>query len=297
MRVAAWMAVLALAAPAGAEDFWGHWGDGQAEVNGYQLTQPRYGQERVGTSVLIYVTEDFSDRLRVKADPGRHPESQTYPVLKLNAVRDFTTGVYDYNVMTSTFLRVSDGWPVAKVSFSSQEWCGHVWHQLIPRGDRVDGVFHSYFDGEADGKENLELPAGALFEDSLPVILRGWNGALLEPGESRTVPLLPSLLHSRLNHSPLAWTTATISRSADTSSVTVPAGKFDVTTYTVEVADGRTFTFAIEAAAPFRLIRQTGPGGEELALTGSKRMPYWKLNANGGEKHLKDIGLGDDSSE
>jgi hypothetical protein len=294
MRVAAWIALLALATPAGARDFWDHWGDGQAEVNGYRLTQPRYGQERAGTAVLIFVTEEFSDRLRVKADPGRHPESETYPVLKLNAVRDFHTGVYDYNVMTSAFLRVSEGWPVAKLSFSSQEWCGHVWHQLVPRGDRVDGVFHSYFDGEADGKEDLELPAGGLFEDSLPVILRGWNGVLLEPGESRTVPFLPSLLHSRLNHRPLAWTTATISRSADTTSVTVPAGEFEVTTYTVEVADGRTFTFAIEVASPHRLIRQTGPEGEELALTGSKRMPYWKLNSNGHERHLQDIGLGDD---
>ena len=71
-------------------------------------------------------------------------------MLKLNAVRDFATGIYDYNVMTSTFLRVAAGWPVAKVSFSSQEWCGHVWHQLVPRGGRILGTLHSYFEGEAD---------------------------------------------------------------------------------------------------------------------------------------------------
>jgi hypothetical protein len=130
-----------------------------------------------------------------------------------------------------------------------------------------------------------------VFEDSLPVILRGWNGGLLEPGESRTVPFLPSLLHSRLMHAPLAWTSATISRSSSTTSITVPAGSFEVTTYTVEVADGRTLTFAIEVASPHRLIRQTGPDGEELALTGSTRMPYWKLNANGGEERLAEIGL------
>ena len=225
MRLAVWMVSLILAAPASAQDFWKHWGDGRAEVNGYRLAQPRYGVARSGTAVLIFVTEDFSDRLRVKADPGRHPREDTYPVLKLNAVRDFRTGVYDYHVMTSTFLRVGDGWPVAKVSFSSQEWCGHVWHQLVPRGDRVHGLWHSYFDGEADGEESLERHHGGLFEDALPVVLRGWRGEYLAAGESRTVPLLPSLLQARLRHQPLEWGSATLSRAGAPTTLEVPAGR------------------------------------------------------------------------
>jgi hypothetical protein len=294
MRLAHWMMLLLVAAPAGAQDFWKHWGDGRAELNGYRLTQPRYGETRSGTAVLIFVTEDFSDRLRVKADPGRHPEADTYPVMKLNAVRDFSTGIYDYNVMTSTFLRVRDDWPLAKVSFSSQEWCGHVWHQIVPRGDRVEGVFHSYFDGEADGEERLDRPDGGVYEDALPIVLRGLRGEYLASGESRTVPFLPSLLHARLQHEPLEWTRATISRAAQTSRIDVPAGEYEVSVYTVEVDDGRTLTFAIESAAPHRLVRQTGPDGEELALLGSERLAYWKLNAPGGEKHLAEIGLGGD---
>src|SRR5258708_5205492 len=78
-----------------ADEFWAHWGDGKAELDGYALTQPRYGQKRAGTAVLIFVTEDFSDSLRVKADPGKHPAADVYPVLKLNFVRDFQTGIYD----------------------------------------------------------------------------------------------------------------------------------------------------------------------------------------------------------
>ena len=70
-----------------AQDFWKHWGDGQAELNGYRLTQPRYGARRAGSAVLIFVTEDFSDSLRVKADPGKHPATDVYPVMKLNFVR------------------------------------------------------------------------------------------------------------------------------------------------------------------------------------------------------------------
>ena len=47
-------------APA-AQDFWKHWGDGKAEMNGYRLTQPRYGASAARHGRLIFVTEDFSD--------------------------------------------------------------------------------------------------------------------------------------------------------------------------------------------------------------------------------------------
>jgi hypothetical protein len=284
--------VFSAGASVSAQDFWTHWGDGKAELNGYSLKQPRYGALRSGTAVLVFVTEDFSEASRVKAEPGRHPAADVFPVLKLNAVRDFATGIYDYNVMTSTFLRVAAGWPVAKVSFSSQEWCGHVWHQLVPRAGRLGGVFHSYFDGEADGTEDLDLPKDAVLEDALPVLLRGWNGAYLKPGESRSVPFLPSLLWTRLHHRRLAWTRAEVSRSHTPRWRSVPAGRFEVSSYSVETGDGRTLGFEIEAAPPYRLIRQSGPDGEELALRGSTRLPYWQLNAQGGETYLKQLGLG-----
>lgn len=271
--------------------FWSHWGDGRAELSGYRLRQPRYGSARPGTAVLIYVTEDFSDSLRVKADPGQHPRSDVYPVLKLNAVRDFQTGVYDYNVMTSVFARVAPGWPLAKVSFSSQEWCGHVWHQLLPRGGRVASLSHSYFDGEADATENLALPEGGAMEDALPILLRGWAGEYLPRGGSRSVPYLPSLLRARLEHKPLAWGKATIAVARDSATVEVPAGRFDVLTWTVAPQDGPKLTYQIETASPHRLVRWSSDAGEEAELLGSERLAYWKLNGPGGEEHLKRLGL------
>src|SRR3990172_4790915 len=141
MRVFVGLAVLAFAAPVAGAGVWGHRGDGG-----------------------------------VKAEGEHHGEDGVYPVLKLNAIRDFQTGIYDYNVMTSAFLRVERGWPVVKISFSAQDWCGQVYHQLLPRNGRVEGVFHSYFEGEADGREDLALPAGGVFEDALPIVLRGWMG-------------------------------------------------------------------------------------------------------------------------
>jgi hypothetical protein len=291
MRGAAVALAWGLASPGLAQDFWAHWGDGKAEMGGYRLNQPRYGATRTGSAVLIFVTEDFSDSLRVKADPGKHPASDVYPVMKLNVVRHFQTGIYDYNVLTSIFARVAPGWPLAKVSFSSQEWCGHVYHQIRPRGGRVGGLFHSYFDGEADGQDDLPLPEGGVFEDALPILLRGWNGEYLKAGESRTVPFLSSLFQSRLAHKPLAWGKATISRAAAATDLRVPAGAFKVVTWTVAQEGGATVTYAVEAAPPHRLIRWSSDAGEDAVLLGSSRLSYWKLNGPEGEKYLKEIGL------
>jgi hypothetical protein len=274
-----------------ADDFWQHWGDGKAELNGYALTQPRYGELREGTAVLIFVTEDFSDSLRVKADPGKHPSSDVYPVLKLNFVRDFQTGIYDYNVMTSTFLKTESGFAPAKVSFSSQEWCGNVYQQLLPRGGKLVGESHSYFDGEADAPLELPYPSDGIFEEQVPVLVRGLRGDFLPPGGSRTAPYLPSALRARLEHRRQSWGEATFRRSREVAPVATALGRLPSFTVTVEEKDGPTTTFTVEAAAPHRLLGWKSSTGEAGRLLGSARLAYWQLHDNGGEKYLKELGL------
>ena len=56
-----------------------------------------------------------------------------------------------------------------------------------------------------------------------------------------------------------------------------------------------TFTpgeFMIEAAYPHRIVKWSLPPDENGELTGSTRLPYWKLNAPGDERYLDQIGLG-----
>ena len=105
------------------------------------------------------------------------------------------------------------------------------------------------------------------------------------------MPFLPSLLRSRLEHRPLAWGQATVARAAAPSRVTVPAGAFQVDTWTVAEQGGRTVTYPVESAPPFRLVRWTADDGEEASLLGSDRLRYWELNGPGGEKWLKNLGL------
>ena len=289
---------IAVAAPENPFDdsFWTRWGDGRAEISSYDLEFPRYGESRSGTAVAIFVTETFSEDVRVKADPGVHSKDDEFPVLKLNLVQDFPTGVYDYNLMTSVFLGLTSRWgrpigSVAKVSFSSQEWCGHVYHQLSPDATGVTGELHSYFDGEADQRTRHKYPADGQFEDALWMWARGFATPYLEPGESREIDLLGSLEIARLSHRPIGWKRTTLSRGADASTASVPAGTFTVETFVARVTGGATWTFLVESGGDRRIVEWQRSDGAHGKLVATERVAYWKMNGSEYARELSRIGL------
>ncbi len=270
-------------------DFSRYWHDGKAELDGYRLTVSRYGQERVGTGVMIYVTEPFSESRRVKVEDAGADPGDTFDVLKLNVIRDFQTGIYDYNTMVSVFVRSADFSPV-KISFTSAEWCGHVYEELLFYPGKITGYYHSYFEDES-GPVEMENVEGGIAEDNLFVLLRGLRGDFLEPGGRREVRLFPSVFAGRLAHVQPAWVDAVIERRADPQKIQVPAGEFEVTGYTVGITGGREGIYYVEAAYPHRIIRWEMPPDVRGELTGSERLVYWKLNKNGGEEYLRALGL------
>ena len=75
-------------------DFYGHWADGMAEISSYRVVQPRYGENREGHGVMIFVTEDLNRNTMIKVESPTPKEDRLY-VLKLNNVLKFTTGIYD----------------------------------------------------------------------------------------------------------------------------------------------------------------------------------------------------------
>src|SRR5678815_2466082 len=169
-----------------------------------------------GTAVLVYVTETFTEAQRVKSDGGHSDEM---PVLKLNEVRDFQTGISDYNVLTSTFVVLDGSLPIGiptKVSMGVQEWCGNVYEQLLFWPDRLERTLHSYFDGEGDRKETMAIPARGIDGDALPIVVRGLTGDLVPPGGERTVSVLDRILDSRFQHEPPRFRSSAIRRAAGT---------------------------------------------------------------------------------
>jgi hypothetical protein len=279
-----------------------HWQDGKAELDGYRYTVVRYGQERTGQALMIFVTEPFSKQKHVKVDdPSRNP-GDTFEALKLNFVRDFQTGIYDYNTMVSVFASSRDFSPV-KITFSAMEWCGSVYEELNFDGSAVSDMLRSYFEGESRTGRFPDR-RGGIAEDNLFILLRSLRGSdFLRPGERRSTPFLPSAFYRRLGHAQTAWIRAEIERLAQTERLATPAGAFETDVYVVRPSDGRTGRFWVERAYPHRIVRWawTPPaaargrmgrdGCDSGELSGSKRLPYWTLNAEGGEANLKDLGL------
>lgn len=268
------------------DGFWSHWGDGRGELVGYTLTFPRYGELRTGEAVLVTVTESFSPREPVKSDRGG---AGTLPVLKLNQIADFQTGIYDYNTMTSAFLRLDGGLPrgvPARVSFSMQEWCGQTSARVVADGGALVHTLDSYFEGESVGPERLPLPPGAIAEDSLPGLLRGLTG----PPPQGDVRLLPRLMDARLHHRALAFSEATLT-AGEPHSLETPAGPQEVVPWTLRGGPQGHRTWYIGTEEPHLLVGWDGEDGEQARMSGHLRTAYWRESGEGREALRAALGL------
>lgn len=274
--------------------FAAHWRDGKAELNGYRIVVNRYGEDRVGEGVMIFVAEPFSITHRVKLDEPSLESADAVEVLKLNLVMDFQTGIYDYNTMTSVFSQTSDFSPL-KITFSSAEWCGHVFDELLFHSDKIAETYHSYFEGESS-EDILLNPAAGVTEENLFILLRGLGGTVLAPGDEQTVPFLKSAFARRLAHESTAWEEATISRAEDEEELTVPAGSFSAIRYGITTTTGRTGTIWTGADYPHRILKWSwksgnGRGDYSGELTGTERRAYWNEKAEGDEALRATMGL------
>jgi hypothetical protein len=180
------------------EDFRNYWYAGNAEVNSFNLVQSRYGEERSGKAMMIFVTEDFSINKQVKLDDPDKAGADKASVLKLNMTKNFVTGIYPYSMMLSAFTPVDKKQVpyTLKLSMSAQEWCGQVFSQVNLKHKNYVITGHSYFEKEGDESLNLKV---AWLEDEL------WNRIRLDPqslpvGE---IEMIPGLFFSRLNHTGL----------------------------------------------------------------------------------------------
>jgi hypothetical protein len=271
-----------------AQEFSARWHDGHAELDGYRLTVSRYGQNREGHAVMIYVTEPFSESKSVKVNDHTKNPADTFDALKLNLIRDFQTGIYDYNTMVSVFTRSADFDPV-KITFTSAEWCGHVYTELIYDETKIQVQNNSYFEDESETRI-IPRPEDLVSEDNLFILLRGLRGDYLNPGESKTVDYLPGVFFSRLTHNKSTIVKARISRREKTERLKVHAGEFDAMVYDVST-DGRSGVFYVESVYPHRIVRWELAPDVAGELTGTKRLQYWKLQREGDESHLKELGL------
>jgi hypothetical protein len=135
------------------KDFHSYWYNHGAEITRFELEQSRYGEIHPGQAILIFVTEPFLPDIHVKSD-YESSRKKSIQVLKLNFIKRFNTGIYDYSMMKSVFTPIptekQQYVKTLKVSTTRQDWCGHVYLQYNLEGDHYNVEQHSYFEKEGD---------------------------------------------------------------------------------------------------------------------------------------------------
>ena len=251
------------------QEFKDYWYDSSAEISSYDLDQVRYGENRKGTSVMVFVTEPFDKADQIKADRSK---KDNVPVLKLNATSEFITGIYPYHVMSSTFLPLDTDHNAIKVAGSIQEWCGQTYMQLNRNNDSYQAKLLSYF--QSEGNRDFVMD-NQMLENQIPVQLR------LGPEKMPTgeLEVIPSVEFLRLKHVESKPYKATVKLSKVEDSVYL---------YSVRYTNlGRTISYKVEQNFPHRIlswIDRYNEGGEMKSsiatLKKTIKSAYWNKNSN-----------------
>jgi hypothetical protein len=240
-----------------------YWGDGKAEFNIYDAQIVRYGIPRPCEVLHILVREPFDPKQFVK--PEGPPQPETIAVLKLNQILHVPTGLYVYQQMHSNFWRV-DNAKLLKFSLTSNDSCGNTYKEARRNGDQLSYEYHTYWDGMAEGKENIALPANGYFYDELPWLVRTLDFS--KPAAEFEVPLAGSTINSKKDT--IVFKPAKISFKSTEKRIDVA----------VEHAEGVDH-FILDRDGPYLLREWTAAGGSHLKLKRNLKVDYWNYNKPG----------------
>ncbi len=256
-------------------EFKKYWYNGTAEISTYTLSQNRYGELRNGHASLIYVTENFLKKEQVKADNAK---KDNIPILKLNSIKKFNTGVYPYSIMQSVFSPVNTSSFPLKASASIQEWCGQTFIQLNNKA-QFEIQSYSYFASEGDLKINLDKQ---FTENELWNLIRLGGISELPTGNFKIIPALEFI---RLKHVPIKSYKAT-----------AVLKKGNLNSYILTIPDlKRTLKINFQPKFPFIIESWSETIENEPTTTATrittKNLAYWGLNRKKDETFRKELGL------
>jgi len=245
-----------------------YWNQGKAEISTFTLNQSRYGSQHDGTVVLLFVTEDFSRKREVKLDEPKKHSSDDVKVMKCNMNKEFITGIYKYNMMSSVFtpLDYKKDPHSLKLVASSQEWCGQTFLQANWKGYRYETHQYSYFENEGDSETKL---INAFLEDEI------WNKIRVDPDvlPIGKIKIVPAAFYLRLTHT-------AIKEYDGVASLKEQDGQY---VYAIQYPDlGRNMEITFDKAFPHKIMgwKETYGKNEITTATLSKTLmtDYWNHN-------------------
>ena len=276
------------------KDFHSYWYNHGAEITRFELEQSRYGEIHPGHAILIFVTEPFLPDIHVKAD-YKTSRKKSIPVLKLNLIKRFNTGIYDYSMMKSVFTSIPSEQhqfsKTLKVSTTRQDWCGHVYLQYNLEKDHYKAKQYSYF--EKEGDKTLNIPY-AYLEDEI------WTRIRIDP---KTLPLgeiemIPGSFFTTLRMIDLG-----VEKAVAELANTQEENRGVISQYTVRYPSlGRTLSIRFNLNFPYDILSwsETYPSGSgknakvlttEARRTHAVMVDYWNKNNVKDLKLRKELGL------
>ena len=248
-----------------------YWNDGKAEFDIYDAQIMRYGQPRQTEVLHILVREPFDLKQMVKPDDWQRPG--VIQVLKMNQVLHISTGLYLYQQMHSNFWRADNG-RLAKFSLTSNDSCGNTYKEALRGAEIFAYQWHTYWDGMAEGRENVTLPPNGFFYDELPLRVRTIDFS--KPSGSFEIQLAPSIINSKKDE--LIFQPAQV--------------HFDSTERTIAVTvqhAGGTDKFMLDRDFPYLLRTWEAADGSRLTMKRSLKVDYWNYHGLGDrERALRD---------
>jgi hypothetical protein len=200
--------------------------------------------------------EPFDSKQFVRSNDPKRPE--TIAVLKLNQVLHVPTGLSVLQQMHTSFWRVDDArfW---KFSLTSSDSVGNTYKEARRTGDQFAYEFRTYWDGIADGKENIVLPAGGIFYDELPLRVRLIDFS--RPNGEFEIQLAPTIINAKKDN--IAFKAAKISFTSTARAIDVSLR-----------SDSGTDRFILDRDFPFLLREWTAADGSHLKLKRSLKVAY-----------------------
>jgi len=252
-----------------------YWGDGKAEFDFYDAQIVREGQPRPCEVLHILLREPFDPKQWVKVDDWKKPG--VIPVIKLNQILHVPIGVYVHEQMHSTYWKIDNGM-LMKWSLTHSDSFGNSFKEVRRFGEQFAFNWHTYWDGMADGDENVTPPPNAYFYDELPLRVRTIDFS--KPTGEFEIQLAPTVLNSKKD---------TIVFKPAKVSFTASERKIDISIQ----HSGGTDKFVLDANFPYLLREWNAADGNRLKLKNSLKMDYWNYSKNGDrERALKNPMLG-----
>ena len=261
-----------------------YWYADKAEIRTYNLTQARYGEYHQGKATVIFVTQPFSLKKGVKPDSYKKNKDHV-PVLKMNLLKKFGTGIYPYSMMLSTFTLLDKKQGIVKASATGQEWCGHIFSQMNLRRNQYDVASFSYF--EEEGDRQFVLP-NIYTEDEVWSRIRV-DYKSLPVGD---IDIIPGLYYTRLEQHEF---------KAEKAKGKLTIGEVE-SVYSLYYPDrDRKLAITFNSVFPHEILKWEETYADKRAptktltttatLDQSMNIDYWNYNAAKHEKLRKELGV------